>query len=84
LPRWSTEVDGWRFVACELRNCILAYSGGDSFELVQPHHRNCRWRLGGAAWCTVECLRWMRHGGLEDGPAVAQAVLDRINTPPGR
>jgi hypothetical protein len=78
------EVDGRRFVACELRNCVLVYSGGDSFEFIQPHFRNFRWRLGGAALCTVECLRWMRHGGLQDGPAVVQEVIDHINSPPGR
>jgi hypothetical protein len=80
----TIDVDGRRFIACELRDCVLVYSGGEPFEFVQSHFQNFRWRLGGAAYRTVEFLRWMRNGGLQDGPAVVQQFLDRINTPPGQ
>jgi hypothetical protein len=62
LEGGRVDVDGRRFIACELRDCTLVYSGGEGFEFLQTRLRNCRWRVEGAAWRTVEFLRGVRHG----------------------
>jgi hypothetical protein len=77
----TVEADGRRFVACEHRHCTLVYSGGDGFEFRQPHLTNCRWRLEGAAWRTVQFLQGLRHVfGLGE---VVRQFIDLINAPPG-
>jgi hypothetical protein len=83
LEGQTVRVDGRRFIACDLRNCVLCYAGGEDFEFRHNHIEGCRWRLEGAAQRGLDFLRWVRHElGEEKGEAFAGKILDYINTPP--
>lgn len=74
----KTEIlDGNEYKACEFRNCILVYAGGEFPRLSQCHFAECNWEFRDAASRTISFMTAIYHGGL-GGKDVIEKTFENI------
>jgi pSer/pThr/pTyr-binding forkhead associated (FHA) protein len=82
----QVDLDGRKFVACQFRDCVLVYRGGELPLITHCRLENCRWQFRDAAQRTHLFLEDVYHGFGEGGQGLVEATFRAIRsgTHPGR